>query len=57
MSKGVFGSLILAALTLALAGRPFTLFAGVQNLTNRRNLAGFTWNRRTNSQQVSKQDK
>jgi hypothetical protein len=28
--------------------RPFVLFAGVQNLTNRRNLSAYTWNRRAN---------
>jgi outer membrane receptor protein involved in Fe transport len=29
-------------------GRPVTLFAGVQNLTNRRNFASYEWSRRTN---------
>ncbi len=41
--------------TLTLAGRPFTLFGGVQNLTNRRNVAGLIWNRRTNAAEVREQ--
>ncbi|MGH9841798.1 MAG: hypothetical protein ACREEM_23840, partial [Blastocatellia bacterium] len=41
--------------TLRIADRPFTLFAGVQNLTNRRNVAEFTWSQRTNALAVSKQ--
>jgi hypothetical protein len=41
--------------TFSLAGRPFTIFGGVQNLTNRRNVAGYTWNRRTNDVEVSEQ--
>ena len=28
--------------------RPVTVFAGVQNVTNRRNLAGYSWDRRNN---------
>ncbi len=31
------------------AERAFTLFFGVQNLTNRKNFSGFSWNRRTNT--------
>jgi hypothetical protein len=27
--------------------RPVTLFAGVQNLTNRKNVAGYSWDRRS----------
>ena len=36
-------------------GEPFVLFAGVQNLTNRRNFAGFNWNRRVNAVEFSEQ--
>lgn len=35
--------------------RPFVLFAGVQNLTNRRNLSTYTWNRRTNTVRFQEQ--
>jgi hypothetical protein len=31
------------------------IFGGVQNVTNRRNFAGYQWNRRTNTQQFSEQ--
>jgi len=41
--------------TFTVAGRPFSLFAGVQNVTNRRNFAGYRWNRRTNRQQFGEQ--
>jgi hypothetical protein len=41
--------------TLRLAGRPFTLFGGLQNVTNRRNVAGYTWNRRLNAADTSEQ--
>lgn len=41
--------------TFRVIGGPFVLFGGVQNLANRRNVAGFTWNRRTNSVEVSEQ--
>jgi hypothetical protein len=41
--------------TFTVAGRPFTLFGGVQNVTNRRNVAGYTWNRRTNAAEASEQ--
>jgi hypothetical protein len=41
--------------TLSLVGRPSRRFAGVQHITNRRNVAGYTWNRRTNSSQVREQ--
>jgi hypothetical protein len=34
--------------TFTVGGRPVTVFAGVQNLTNRRNFAGYQWSRRTN---------
>lgn len=36
-------------------GRPFVLFAGVQNLTNRRNFSTYDWNRRTNSERFRDQ--
>jgi outer membrane receptor protein involved in Fe transport len=29
------------------SGRPLLVFIGIQNVTNRRNVAGFSWNRRT----------
>ena len=41
--------------TFTVAGRPFTLFGGVQNVTNRRNIGGYTWNRRTNAAEASEQ--
>jgi outer membrane receptor protein involved in Fe transport len=41
--------------TLAIAGSSAIVFVGVQNVTNRRNVAGYTWNRRTNSADVSTQ--
>ncbi len=37
------------------SARPFVLFAGVQNLTNRRNFSGYTWNRRTNTVRFQEQ--
>jgi hypothetical protein len=37
------------------SGQPLVVFAGVQNLTNRRNVAGYTWNRRLNIEQVNEQ--
>ena len=41
--------------TCTVAGQPLNVFAGVQNLTNRRNVASFNWNRRTNSQSTGEQ--
>ena len=41
--------------TFSLAGEPFVLFGGVQNVTNRRNFAGYEWNRRTNSTEFTEQ--
>jgi hypothetical protein len=41
--------------TLTAAGRPLNLFFGVQNVTNRRNFASYSWNRRTNAQQFGEQ--
>lgn len=37
------------------AGRPVTVFAGAQNVTNRRNVAGYTWNRRRNAVDTNEQ--
>ncbi len=36
-------------------GKPLLLFFGAQNVTNRRNVAGFGWNRRTNNQLLNEQ--
>jgi hypothetical protein len=41
--------------TLSVGGQPLNLFFGVQNLTNRRNFANYTWNRRINTQQFGEQ--
>jgi hypothetical protein len=41
--------------TFTVGGQPLNLFLGVQNVTNRRNFASYTWNRRTNSQQFGEQ--
>ena len=38
-----------------IVGESFVLFGGVQNLTNRRNFAGFNWNRRVNAIEFSEQ--
>jgi hypothetical protein len=40
---------------VTLIGQPLNLFFGVQNVTNRRNFAGYTWNRRTNTRQTGEQ--
>jgi hypothetical protein len=40
---------------LTVRGQPLNIFFGVQNVTNRRNFAGYSWNRRTNSQQFGEQ--
>jgi outer membrane receptor protein involved in Fe transport len=37
------------------AGNQVSVFAGVQNLTNRRNVAGYTWDRRQNTIRVNEQ--
>ena len=44
-----------AVLKSAAGGRPLNLFLGVQNVTNRRNFANYSWNRRTNTQQLGEQ--
>jgi hypothetical protein len=41
--------------TFQVNGQPVTVFAGVQNVTNRRNVAGLTWDRRNNQPRVSEQ--
>ncbi len=41
--------------TFTVGGRPLNLFFGVQNLTNRRNFASYSWNRRINAQQFGEQ--
>ncbi|MGE3844810.1 MAG: TonB-dependent receptor [Vicinamibacterales bacterium] len=41
--------------TFRLGGQALNVFAGVQNLTNRRNFGGYSWNRRTNSAQFGEQ--
>ena len=38
-----------------IVGESFVLFAGVQNITNRRNFAGYNWNRRLNALEFSEQ--
>ncbi len=35
--------------TFTLNGKPVAVFAGVQNVTNRKNFAGYTWQRRSNT--------
>ncbi len=41
--------------SFTVGGLPLNLFAGVQNVTNRRNFASYGWNRRTNTQQFGDQ--
>jgi hypothetical protein len=41
--------------TFAVGEQPLNVFVGVQNLTNRRNFANYSWNRRTNTQQFGEQ--
>jgi len=36
-------------------GKPVLFFIGAQNITNRLNVAGYSWNRRTNAQQLNDQ--
>ena len=38
-----------------IAGKPVIVFFGVQNLTGRHSVGGYTWNRRTNSAEASEQ--
>ena len=41
--------------TFMVRGKPLLVFAGVQNVTNRRNLGGIGWNRSTNQQEFGEQ--
>jgi hypothetical protein len=41
--------------TFTVSGQALNVFLGVQNVTNRRNFASYSWNRRTNSQQFGEQ--
>ncbi len=41
--------------TFTVGGQPLNLFLGVQNVTNRRNFAGYRWNRRSNTEQFGEQ--
>jgi hypothetical protein len=41
--------------TFIVAGRPFVLFAGAQNVTDRRNVAGYGWDRRQNVSKTNTQ--
>ncbi len=41
--------------TFTVGGQPLNVFVGAQNLTNRRNFATYSWNRRTNTQQFGEQ--
>ena len=41
--------------TFTVGGRPLNVFAGVQNVINRRNIAGYRWNRRLNAAQLDEQ--
>jgi hypothetical protein len=41
--------------TFTVGGRPLNVFAGVQNVINRRNIAGYRWNRRLNAAQPDEQ--
>lgn len=38
-----------------IGGKPVIVFLGIQNVTGRRNVGGYTWNRRTNAADVSEQ--
>lgn len=41
--------------TFTVNGKPFAVFFGAQNLTNRENIAGYSWDRRNNLPKVSTQ--
>jgi hypothetical protein len=41
--------------TFTVGDQPLNVFVGVQNATGRRNFAGYSWNRRTNTQQFGEQ--
>ena len=38
-----------------IAGKPVIVFVGVQNVTGRRNVSGYSWNRATNAADANKQ--
>jgi hypothetical protein len=42
-------------LHLVVGGQPVTVFGGVQKVTNRRNVPGYTWDRRSNVPRVNEQ--
>jgi outer membrane receptor protein involved in Fe transport len=41
--------------TFTVGGQPLNVFAGVQNITDRRNFGGYIWNRRTNALEYNEQ--
>ena len=41
--------------TFTVGGQPLNVFAGVQNVTNRINFGGYSWNRRTNTSEFGEQ--
>jgi outer membrane receptor protein involved in Fe transport len=41
--------------TFTVGGQPLNVFAGVQNITDRRNFGGYIWNRRTNALEFNEQ--
>jgi hypothetical protein len=41
--------------TFTVRDKPLLVFAGAQNVISRQNIAGYTWNRSTNSAEVNKQ--
>lgn len=44
-----------ADLTFTVRGNSLLVFAGIQNVTNRRNIGGIGWNRNTNQQEFGEQ--
>ncbi len=42
--------------TFTVGGQPLNVFLGVQNVTNRLNFGGYSWNRRTNSVEFGEQE-
>ncbi|MBK9168935.1 MAG: TonB-dependent receptor [Bryobacterales bacterium] len=41
--------------TFIVRDKPLLFFIGAQNVLNRKNVAGYTWNRRTNSERINEQ--
>jgi hypothetical protein len=41
--------------TFTVGGQPLNVFVGAQNVTNRRNFSGYSWNRRSNSEEFGEQ--